>query len=620
MNKTLIIAEIGNNHNGCIQRAERLIEAAKFAGADIAKFQLRNLKAVYRDQKNNIEDLGVEYTKEIIKKYEFDKEIHQELKKTCEKYNIEYMCTPWDIKSLDFLLELGVKRIKIASADFDNLELIEAAILSSKELVLSTGMSSTEDIRLVTQFLKSKNANYTLLHCNSTYPAPLHDIQLNYIKSLKEFNAAVGYSGHERGIAVSVAAVALGVSVIERHLTEDKNLEGPDHQASLLPTEFKEMVDMIRDVEIALGPSRITTRALSQGAKLNKENLGKSLIYNKDMRAGEVVKRENLIIKSPGQGISSLTLDKLKSKKLERNVKKNDFVFSSDFVKPSNINLFKNQSNMMWGIPVRPHDVFNLHERFNAQTYEFHISYSDLNRKIPDESWQKLSNKKIIVHAPELFEDSELLDLCAEDLDKKNKSIKNLQRVIDFTSEIGCRIGTDQKVGIVSNVGGFSTHKFRDETEKKYLYEQVASSLQKLDTKNTEILIQNMAPFPLHFGGQRYQNIFCKPEEILNFCENFNVRICLDTAHLSMLCNYFNMNFKEMFNKLLPVTSHFHMSDASGLNGEGVMLGQGDVDFQHVINNVRDDQTFIVETWQGHKALGEGFRIDLKKLEDLYNG
>ena len=221
---TTIIAEIGNNHNGCMKRAERLIRSAKEAGADIAKFQLRDWSKLYRTAPGSIEDLGVEYTKDILKKYELSKEDHRVLREICNRNNIEYMCTPWDTHSLLFLEKLGVKRYKIASADFNNFELINRAIRTNKQLIFSTGMATTEEIKIQAKYLRDHHANYAFLHCNSTYPAPFIDIELNYLNSLQEICDVVGYSGHERGVAVSVAAVALGATIIERHITEDKDL------------------------------------------------------------------------------------------------------------------------------------------------------------------------------------------------------------------------------------------------------------------------------------------------------------------------------------------------------------------------------------------------------------
>ena len=386
-----------------------------------------------------------------------------------------------------------------------------------------------------------------------------------------------------------------------------------------MPDEFREMVQMIRQVELALGPSKIENRSLSQGAKLNKEILGKSLVYSDDLTAGTILDTTMIEVKSPGQGLPPSQIQSVIGKTIRCNVNKDDFLFLEHFSKEKFNHFFQDQPSLLWGVPVRPHDVFKMHRRFNAPVYEFHLSYRDLERDFPTGDWAKFSDKRLLVHAPELFENSELLNLCAEDESFTRRSRINLQKVIDFSNELARLTKNPGQIGIIANVGGFSTHEFKPVSQRADLYEKTADSLTQLKHKNTEILIQNMAPFPWHFGGQRYQNIFCDPDEILKFCKNHNTRICLDTSHLSMLCTYHTLDFDESFKKLLPVTSHFHMSDAAGLNGEGVVIGEGDVNFNQVIRSILDHQTFIVETWQGHKAGGQGFSDDLTKLEKLLN-
>lgn len=612
-NKTLVIAEIGNNHNGSIDRAIKLIDASKNSGANVAKFQLRNFEEVYRNA--IIEDLGVEYTKDIIKKYELEKEIHFELASYCKKVGIEYMCTPWDVKSVDILETIGVRRYKVASADFDNIELLNRIIETGKPVILSTGMNTFVEIEKVVKILNKKSVNFTLLHCNSTYPAPFNDIDLNYINKLKILTPRVGYSGHERGIAVSLAAVALGATVIERHITLDKNLEGPDHKASLLPHEFTQLVKGICEVEQAMTKKDESSK-LSQGAKLNKENLGKSIIAASDISAGTVLTRDLIVFKSPGQGLSPLCIDQLLNQKLNKNISEGSFIFLDDITKATKplrhkLNAFR------WGIPVRPHDIMQLHSKFDSPVYEFHISYSDLERNELPNALSKLTTKKFIVHAPELFADSRLLNLCSINLEDRELSIMNMSKVIKFSQKIKKITQQSDKIKIVANVGGFSTDTFLELNEREQLYENYKKSLLSLDLSDVEILPQNMAPFPWHFGGQRYQNIFMDVNEIAQFCRATRSKFCLDTSHLSMYCNYAGINFEEAFQKLLPYTAHMHLADAQGANGEGVFLGTGDIDFSFIKSTLPKGLTFIFETWQGHKNMGSGFQKELEFFSNI---
>lgn len=272
--RTFVIAEIGNNHNGSLELAKRLIDASIEAGADAVKFQLRDRTALYRARDDGAaEDLGVEYLQDLLSKIELDVDAHRRLRDYCREKNIRYMCTPWDEPSVDVLATFDVPALKIASADLSNPYLIRKAASVGRPLIVSTGMSYEHEIVDTVSLLNELGVPFALLHCNSAYPAPDDDIQLGYLKRLSLFHGIVGYSGHERGTAITIAAVALGARVVERHITLDRNMEGPDHLASLEPVDFRWMVDSIRRVERAVRWDG-GERRVSQGELLNRENLG----------------------------------------------------------------------------------------------------------------------------------------------------------------------------------------------------------------------------------------------------------------------------------------------------------------------------------------------------------
>src|SRR6185437_7193960 len=219
-----VIAEIGNNHNGDYDRAIALVDAAVEAGADCAKFQMRKLDEVYRASSlsGKDDDLAVEYTLDLLRRFELSTEQQRRIAAYCASKGIQYLCTPWDASSVATLETFGVQAYKVASADLTNLPLLAKLAATRKTLIVSTGMSTTEEIKLAAKFLDERSASYVLLHCQSTYPAALHNIHLRFMETLKTIHPAVGYSGHERGIAVSIGAVALGAVVIERHITLDR--------------------------------------------------------------------------------------------------------------------------------------------------------------------------------------------------------------------------------------------------------------------------------------------------------------------------------------------------------------------------------------------------------------
>jgi sialic acid synthase SpsE/sugar phosphate isomerase/epimerase len=617
--KIFVIAEIGNNHNGSFDIAIELIEAAIAAGADCVKFQIRDNHVLYRKKESgSAEDLGVEYIKDLLNKVELSRQEHKSIRDFCKKKNITYMCTPWDESSVDFLSEIDVPAIKIASADLFNPYLIKKAASLGIPLIISTGMAYESEILDVVGLLNSLQVPYALLHCNSTYPAPEGDIQLEYIKRLADIHQIIGYSGHERGIAISLAAVALGAKIIERHITLDREMEGPDHLASLEPKEFAEMVVGIRQIEKAI-PYDGTGRVPSQGELLNRENLSKSIIASRDIAEGEIFAEADFYVASPGQGLAPYRLTNLIGKKANRSIKKNQFLFEGDLntERRSHYN-FKFEN--LWGIPVRYHDFADFNKIITPDLYEFHLSYKDLDLN-PKNFLSATACRRLVVHAPELFEDSELLDLVSADVSYLKRSIENLKRVVDLTHQIGEYFPNADGMFIVANIGGFSVDSPKHPLEIPKLYQRFQDNCSKLDFGKTEILPQNMPPFPWHFGGQRFHNIFMMPDEIIKYAQSTGIQICLDLSHLQLTCSYFKLNFQHALLKLLPVTAHIHASDAKGLNGEGVNMGSGDIDWIASWKKISRYKkiSFIPEIWQGHKDHGAGFWNALDFLEKLNN-
>ena len=253
---TYIIAEIGVNHNGLLDLALKLIDVAVDCGADAVKFQKRSLDKLYGKkylENVNAGEKTLRYLLPILQQVELLHEDYFDIVEHCHKCGITFLCSAFDIESVDFLETLKTPAYKVASADLTNLPLLDHLISKGKPLIISTGMSHMHEVEITVNFLKERNAEFALLHCNSTYPAAFEDINLLFMNQLHHFNVVVGYSGHERGIAISTVASALGASIIERHITLDRTMDGPDHAASLEPHGFKKMVRDIRQVTQALG-------------------------------------------------------------------------------------------------------------------------------------------------------------------------------------------------------------------------------------------------------------------------------------------------------------------------------------------------------------------------------
>ena len=617
--RTFIIAEIGNNHNGILTDAYKLVDAAADAGADCAKFQMRHMADVYRKRslEKTGEDLGTEYILDLLEKFELKESDHALLQEYCREKGILYLCTPWDETSVSILESFNVPAYKVASADLTNIPLIDRLCATKKPLILSTGMSVRDEIEYTQKYLADKKTDFIFLHCNSTYPAPLHDINLRWMNQLSSIHKYYGYSGHERGIAVTLAAVALGAMVVERHITLDRKMEGPDHAASLEPNEFKKLVSDIRNVELALGSDQ-TERPISQGEMINRENLSKSIVASRVLKKGTVITEGDVKVRSPGQGLSPQKLNQLLGKRLQRDMSEEDYFFPSDLsdrrVEPRQYK-FKHK----WGVPVRYHDFAEYYSRIKPDLFEFHLSYSDMELN-PADFLTGTYECGYVVHAPELFEGSHLMDLATPDDAYRSVSMKETQRVIDITRNLNKFFPNTKKPLIVANIGGISMDGNIDKGLLPDYYQRFAKSLDELDTEGVEIIPQTMAPYPWHFGGQRYQNIFVHIGEIEEWCRKIGLRMCFDVSHTMLTCNTFGLDFYDFAARIAPFSAHIHMGDAKGVNGEGLQIGEGEIDFNRLGRILADkapNATFIPEIWQGHKNGGEGFWISLEKLEGI---
>ncbi|SEI50666.1 N-acetylneuraminate synthase [Allopseudospirillum japonicum] len=616
-----IISEIGLNHNGSVELAKKLVDLSVESGANCAKFQMRNLSSLYKNKDladDPSADRGAQYTLEILERSQLKNEQMLEIFDYCKSKGILPLCTPWDLSSLDVLENYGMPAYKVASADMTNHELLRAIAKTGKPIICSTGMANEEEILQSVSLLKNLGASFVLLHCNSTYPAPFKDINLNYLTRLSQITKVpVGYSGHERGSSVALAAVALGACIIEKHFTIDRNMEGNDHKVSLLPHEFKSMVEEIRNIEQALGSN--SPRVLTQGEMMNREVLAKSLIINRALAKGEKITRDMIDIKSPGQGLQPCYIDEIVGCTAKRDFQAGDFFFMSD-LQDDVVQVRPYKFKRPCGIPVRHHDYERLAKLTNLDFVEFHLSYRDMDLDI-NNFVDGVQNIGLAVHSPELFANDHIMDMCAQEDSYRQHSIKELKRVIEVTRTMKTLFPKTKHPVIVTNVGGHTKNGFLDKKDRALLYSKIAESLASVDQEGVEVIIQTMPPFPWYFGGQWYQNIFVDADEIKEFCEKYGYRICFDISHSQLACNYYKWDFREFTKKVAPFAAHLHIVDADGVDGEGVQIGTGNVNFAALaedLNMYAPNVQFIPEIWQGHKNNGEGFWVALDYLEKYF--
>lgn len=330
MQKTLIIAEAGVNHNGSLDLAKKMIDAAKASGADIVKFQTgfaENIiskfapKAEYQEKTTG----KVESQLDMVKKLLLPLDDFIILKKYCDQAGITFLSTPFDLESIDFLDQIGMHLWKIPSGEITNLPYLVKIAQTGYPIIMSTGMCEIQEIEAAVAVLRENGAGeISLLHCTTEYPAPMMDVNLKAMNTLHDiFHVPVGYSDHTKGIEISIAAVARGATIIEKHFTLDRNMQGPDHKASLEPNELKAMVDAIRNIEKALGDG---VKAASPSEQKNIAVARKSIVAKRDIKIGEVFSDNNIATKRPGNGISPMEWFNIIGKKAVRDFKEDELI------------------------------------------------------------------------------------------------------------------------------------------------------------------------------------------------------------------------------------------------------------------------------------------------------
>jgi len=606
---TYIIAEAGINHNGSLQIARELIDLAAESGADAVKFQKRTLRETYQTdlvEDPSIGEMGVEYTISNLKDVLLTDDQFRRLAEYAEESDIEFLCSPWDDESVDFLETLDMPFYKIGSPDMVNFCLLERVIETGKPILLSTGMSEESEIDQTVKFLTERDADFGLLHCRSTYPAPFHNLNLEFMRVLDErYDVPVGYSGHERGIAVSEAAVTMGACVLERHITLSRDMQGPDHAASLGPPGFKKLVRDVRNIEESLGAGR---RYLTRGEYNNRVALSKSLVAAKDIEAGATIEREDVTAKSPGKGISPQKLYTIVGSTATQDIQA-EKLFTWDDVGEAGLETYDTGLEN-WGVVVRFSDIDD-HDWGDPDVFEFRVNGADLNESFDLGSY----DKALGIHAPEQ-KGHDLVDLSARDEQERSWAVEIIQQVIDKTrDEIAPHFPSEVTPRIVIHPGGITEHHSEMEAVPE-MNEALERSMAELDGDGVQLLLENMPPLPWIYGGQQYHNNFMRAEEIAEFCDRTGWRLCYDTSHAKLWCNYADVDLVEHARTLRPYVDYLHVADAAGVDGEGIQIGDGEIDWERLMPVYEDfDGPIITEIWRGHENRGSRFKEAAERLQ-----
>ena len=614
-NTVYIISEIGINHNGSLKTALELIDASAAAGVDAVKFQKRNLEKIYSKKilaNSNTAEWTFDYLIPLLKEVELTEEDYFVIKQKCDDLRLDLIVTPFDQESASFVNKVGVVAFKIASADMTNYGLIEKCASFGKPLIISTGMWEATDIQKCVNHYDNIGFEYTLLLANSTYPTPYESLNLGFLDRLKEMHDSVGYSGHERGTFIPVAAVAKGASIIEKHITFDRHARGPDHKASMYPSEFKEMVMNIRDLELALG----NKKEVNQAETLAKEAFAKSAVALQPLKKGHILSRDDVDFMSPGKGIFEHEISDFIGRNVERDIQQGDYISEKDF---EEIILIKEWAvpsfNKNWGVKCRFHD-FDEYEILNSPVVEFHCSETDLDVDFIGGS--KCS--QLIAHAPEIV-DRKLVDLCSDDKDLVDMSIDILQKTIDKVLKLAPQFPS-ARPKIVMHLGGMSLDHVLGETPNELMIERSIDNFKRLNfnAADVEILPENLPPRPWYLGGQWFQYGFMPASDMIKFCEYFDLGMTFDICHAGLYCNHSHINLEEYASKVAHLVSHMHISDARGIDGEGIQIGEGNIQFENVFKTLEKiDYSWVTEIWSGHLYNGAGTYKSLHNLKSYSN-
>jgi sialic acid synthase SpsE len=607
---TKLICEIGLNHFGNFDIAKKLCDNLSNIDVWGVKFQYRNLKNFFSYKITNNE-IGKEIINlEIKKSYLSPRQIiflSKRLRNCGKKVGISFFSKKdiKDFKNFEFDF------YKIPSAVNTDLLLLKELKKKKKLTFISLGCKSHSDIvnlKKKTQGQLSKKISF--FHCVSNYPLNPLNANLSYIDKLKKIfpDNHIGYSSHESDIYNSILSLTKKISFLERHVTLNKDFKGIDISSSSDINEIQTLAYYCTHFE-KIYLSR-ENRVLNQGEIINLQNLGKGYVLKKNKKKNTTLYKNDIneVFTS-----SSLDINKFIGKKILKNVKKNETI-SLDFFKTKKKSkfLFKNIA-----LPIRPFDYKEIDLRFKFNKYEFHLSYTDVLRLNYNKFDKKfLRNKSFSVHAPDYCDNLNILDIFSNNELIKKKSKVIIDKCVEFCKFLKKASGNSE----VFLISSFS-QKEKKKTNMEF-YKKLKKFIDYCYKKNkVAILPQWLPPLAWYFGGSVKLDVFNKPND-LEFLRKLKMNICMDLSHFILSCNFYDAPIRKIFYKYFKLYKHFHISDAIGIDGEGVSLGKGELTKTGILNKLlksKNTSTLVLETWQGHLNNFDKFEKDLFFLKKINN-
>ncbi len=601
-----MIAEIGINHDGDMDKARRLIQQSRDAGCKGIKFQYRNIKTAYASGANEI---GDEIILTQIKRTYLDASEILELRDFARSIGIDAgisFFTTEDLRDFDNL-STDFDFFKIPSAELLNLKLIKILLDTKKHVYISVGMHNESEIEYVFNEINAYE-NWTPLHCISNYPVADHNTSLGYLKFLrKKWNREVGYSSHDENWENNLIALSLGATVIERHITEDKKDEGLDHSSSSNFEEFAKICHYAREFEaITSGDS---ARIPNQGELLNKQNLGRSFYALRDFNTGEELVMKDFEYRSPQIGIGISDLDHYLGKKIVMKLKKGQVLTHQHFLEDRtlvNKDALEVSQQHSVSIPVRLADYQAIREALPVGSYEFHLSYKEVASDLLSYSFE--AEDRFSVHLPDYIDSTTLIDPFSSDVRIKESSRDCISKIIAFSERLA--EATGKSVPIVASLAGIGMEREEFYPQAKELFSEFYSELAPLT-------LQWLPPYAWYFGGSIKLGNVNNLDDV-SWIQRLGLPITLDTSHLLLGQAAFGFRAQDIIEKLSNNIIHWHISDAAGLDGEGLPIGDGGIENERLIAGVIDQKGIkVIEVWQGHFNDYEGFKVAINKVAEL---
>jgi N-acetylneuraminate synthase len=601
-----IIAEIGINHDGSTEQARQLIGSAAKAGLHAVKFQYRNLDNAYADADREI---GDEILISEIRRNYLEPAALTVLAEYAQSLELQAGISFFDADDMhDFGADVACfDFFKMPSVELCNAPLVDAMLATARHVYLSTGCHCESEIESALSRLPV--AGWTPMHCTSNYPATLHNANLGYIRHLqKRWARAIGYSSHDDNWEVCLLAMQLGATVIERHITFDTGAQGLDHSSSSTPDEFARLVEFAGNMDLILTGD--SARVPNQGELLNRQNLGRSFFARRDIASGEALVADALAYRSPNIGVDRSEIGNYLGQVVTSPIKKGAPVTRSIFksIEPVTPSILDVARRLCLSLPVRLHDIAAIQAQFPIGAFEFHLSFEEVRAEPVTTGLDK--SLRYSVHLPDYVSSTLLMDPFAPDDAQRAASLDILERTVVFAERLQEMTGRSVPV-----VGSFSVVHSGLET----FFEEHAALLRGFADRGVTVMPQWLPPIAWYFGGSVRLNTMNDVPSAELISEH-GLPVCMDICHLLMGSNVFGFSARELMTRLQPNIQHLHIADSTGVDGEGLAIGEGEPGNLNVIRKALDmDCMKVIEVWQGHLDNGAGFRKALLTISELYD-